>query len=249
MTKSEDGPEVDLAELARFDTPTMSNLIELCDIQPASSGYTDQRIQCCFPEMPPMVGYAATFTYRAAYPPAAGSSVKSVADLLETFRELPGPAIVVIQDLDEPPAAASFGELACSTYSAFGARGLISSGAGRDLDQVEAIGFPVFVGATICSHGYGHLTSVGKPVQVGGLTIQQGDLLHGDRNGVTIVPRQLAPHLPQAAREMIEAEKCLLEYVNGTDNPTLSGYREAVAAMGEAVAQVQERLAAVLGSR
>ena len=63
--------------------------------------------------------------------------------------QIPGPPIVVFQDLDDPPVAATFGEIMCSTYQAFGAAGLITSGAARDLDQVRRIGFPAFSSRTI----------------------------------------------------------------------------------------------------
>ena len=80
----------------------------------------------------------------------------------------------------------------CTTYKAFGAVGLITSGAGRDLDQVEALHFPCFTGGTICAHGYCHIPSINVPVHVGGVTIHPGDLLHGDRNGVTTIPQEIA---------------------------------------------------------
>ncbi len=49
------------------------------------------------------------------------------------FAELPGPPIVVYQDVDNPVASATFGEVMCTTYQSFGAKGIITSGAGRDL--------------------------------------------------------------------------------------------------------------------
>ena len=65
--------------------------------------------------------------------------------------QLDGPAVVVFQDLDNPAVGATFGEVMCSTYQAFGSAGLITSGGGRDLVQVREIGFPIFTGSTICS--------------------------------------------------------------------------------------------------
>ena len=68
---------------------------------------------------------------------------------------------------------------------AFGAVGLITSGAARDLDQVRRLAFSVFSNGAICSHGYSHIVSIQTPVRVGGLAVNPGDLLHGDANGVT----------------------------------------------------------------
>src|SRR5437660_2854296 len=167
----------DLALLRQYDTPTICNVIELFDIQPRTAGYMDGRIRACFPEMPPIAGYAATATIRCAFPRSEGAVYGSLDEQVSRFSEIPGPPIVVFQDLDDPPVAATFGEVMCSTYQAFGAVGLITSGAGRDLDQVEKLNFPCFTGGTICSHGYTQIVTLGGPVRVGGVWVGPGDLL------------------------------------------------------------------------
>jgi hypothetical protein len=55
-----------LDTLRKYDTPTICNVLELFDHRPRTAGYMDRRIQACFPKMPPMVGYAATATFRSA---------------------------------------------------------------------------------------------------------------------------------------------------------------------------------------
>jgi regulator of RNase E activity RraA len=132
---------------------------------------------------------------------------------VEAFANLPGPAVVVFQDLDDPPAAANFGEVMCTTYQRFGAVGLVTSGAGRDLEQVEALQFPCFTNGTICAHGYCHLPQLNVPVRVGGVVIHAGDLLHGDRNGVTTVPIELAAATADACPEFMAAEAVVLNYL------------------------------------
>src|SRR5438132_6480758 len=142
-------PPADLELLRKFDTPTVCNVVELFDQRSRTAGYMDGRIQACFPRMPPMVGYASTATFRSAAPPRAGNVYSSLGEQVASFAQLPGPAVVVFQDLDNPAAAATFGEVMASTYKAFGAAGLITSGAGRDLDQVAALSFPCFTDSTI----------------------------------------------------------------------------------------------------
>src|SRR5689334_19319948 len=122
-----------LDQLRKFDTPTICNVLELFDAMPRTSSYMDARIQACYPKLPPMVGFASTATFRSAAPTRAGSVYASLDQQLELFASLPGPPVVVIQDLDNPAAAATFGEIMCTTYKRFGAVGLITSGAGRDL--------------------------------------------------------------------------------------------------------------------
>src|SRR5947209_8286033 len=161
----------DLDLLRRYDTPTLCNVLELFDLRPRTAGYFDRRIQACYPKLPPMVGYAATATFSSASPPSAGNVYAGLSEQIDLFASLPGPPVVVFQDLDDPPAAATFGEVMCTTFKAFGAVGLVTSGAGRDLDQVEALAFPCFTSGTICAHGYCHTLQINVAVRVGGLTV------------------------------------------------------------------------------
>lgn len=202
-----------LRKLAEFDTPTICNVIELFDIRARNRGYMDGRIRCNFPELPVMVGFATTACFRADAPPAGGNAYGSIEKQLELFEQLPGPAIVVFEDIDDPPVAAVFGEVMCSTYQAFGSVALVTNGAGRDLAQVRALRFPVFTGGTICSHGYCHMLHLGLPVRVGGLMVSQGDLLHGDANGVTSIPTEIASDIADMAGDFVRAEAIMLDYV------------------------------------
>jgi regulator of RNase E activity RraA len=206
-------PSADLELLRKYDTPTICNVIELFDARPHTAGYMDARIQACYPKLPPMVGYAATATFRSAAPARSGANYAGMTEQLASFAELPGPAIVVFQDVDSPVAAATFGEVMCTTYKAFGAAGLITSGAGRDLDQVEALNFPCFTSGTICAHGYCHFLHINIPVHVGGIIVNPGDLIHGDRNGVTTIPNELASLVAHACAEFMEAESVILNYL------------------------------------
>jgi regulator of RNase E activity RraA len=216
----------DLELLRRYDTPTVCNVVELFDLHPRTAGYMDGRIVACYPKLPPMVGYASTATFRSASAPRAGNVYSGLDAQVASFAELPGPAVVVFQDLDNPVAAATFGEVMCTTYKAFGAAGLITSGAGRDLDQVEAIHFPCFTGGTICAHGYCHIPSINVPVHVGGVTVHPGDLLHGDRDGVTTIPLPIASAVAHACSEYMAAESVVLDYLKG-GRVTPKGFAEA----------------------
>lgn len=230
-----------LAALQKFDTPTICNVVELWDLYPRSSGYMDKSISACYPKLPPMVGYALTTTFRSMDPPRSGDAYAGIAGQLEAFEDFPGPPVVVFQDLDQPCAAATFGEVMCSTYKAFGSAGLITSGTGRDLDQVEPLDYPCFTNGAICAHGSCHMLHINVPVTVGGMTIYPGTLLHGDRNGVTTIPIEIASEVPDACIELADAEKIILDYVKGTNlNP--KDFAEARKACGAKIAELAKRL-------
>lgn len=204
-------PEI-LAKLRTFDTPTICNIIELFNIRPRNTGFLDGRIRACFPEMPPIVGFAATATFRSSAPPPPGTDVYDNIEVqVARFAELSGPPIVVFQDLDDPAVSATFGEIMCTTYQTFGSVGLITSGAGRDLDQVHRIGYPVFTGGTISAHGYCHTPDVHVPVRVGGVMIYPDDLLHADVNGVTTIPKEIAAQVAEVGDAYVAAEAVILD--------------------------------------
>ena len=156
--------------------------------------------------------------------------------------DLPGPAVMVFGDLDDPPVAATFGEVMCSVYQAFGSAGLITSGGGRDLEQVEALRYPVFTGSTICSHAYCHILHIGLPVRVGGLVVNQGDLLHGDANGVTNVPLEIAAEVADVSAEFVDAEKIILDYVRGPGKKTPDGLAENRKQFMAVVSKLRDRV-------
>lgn len=230
-----------LAELGKYDTPTVCNVIELWNIRPRNVGFMNDTIKACFPKMPPMVGYALTSTFRSMAPPRSGDVYAGLDNQVAAFESLPGAPVVVYQDTDEPTASATFGEVMCSTYKAYGAKGIITSGAGRDLDQVEALDFPAFTNGAICAHGYCHTLAVNVPVTVGGIPIYPGDLLHGDLNGVTTIPHEIASEVADACKDLMKAEDIVLDYLKG-GNLTPEGLGEARKELAAEVGKLGKRL-------
>lgn len=230
-----------LQSLRKYDTPTICNVIELFNIRPRNTGYMDRRIQACFPGLPPMVGYASTATFRSASKQGKVSYTR-LDQQIATFAGASFPTVVVFQDLDDPVAGATFGEIMCTTYQKFGAVGIITSGAGRDLDQVEALGFPAFTSGTICSHGYSHIPAIQVPVQVGGMTVLPGDLLHGDRNGVAKIPLEIASEISEACEVFMQAEAIVLDYLK-KEFVTPKGLTERVMESRQMMERLQREVA------
>ena len=247
MQKATPVNESTLDRLRQFDTPTICNVIELFDARPRDHGYMDHRIRSAFPELPPMVGLASTACFRSAGEPVGADVYATLEDQITAFGQLDGPPVVVYQDLDDPPVAAVFGEVMCTTYRAFGAVGLVTNGAGRDLDQVRALDFPVFTGATISAHGYCRSLHLGLQVRVGALVVNQGDLLHGDRNGVTSIPRDIAAEVADVAGEFVAAEAIVLDYLNSPGIKTKEGFSQASAEFGAAIAELRVHIGRSMG--
>jgi regulator of RNase E activity RraA len=198
-----------LQALRNYDTPTLSNAIEVFDVRPRDEGYFGHDIRCMFPDLGVMVGYAATATMRARGAP--GGKVVSPWDHV---RETPEPRVMVVADLDDPPAhGALWGEVMATTFTALGCVGAVTDGVVRDLAEAHAIGFQFYARAAGVSHGYARIESVGEPVTVGGLTVHPGDLIHADQHGVLLIPADIAAELPAAADRVIAAEQEFIRWV------------------------------------
>jgi 4-hydroxy-4-methyl-2-oxoglutarate aldolase len=167
-----------------------------------------------FPELGPRIGYAATATIRAA---AEGDRIPP-SDLWEHVLAMPEPRMVVVQDLDDPPGVGSYwGEVNGSIFIALGCVAVVTNGAVRDLTEMRAIGLQAFAGCVAVSHAYNHLVSVGETINVGGLEVRPGDLLHGDQHGVLSIPKEIAGELAAATRQVEEHEREIIGFCRAPD--------------------------------
>ena len=230
-----------LDKLRRYDTATIANVIELFQVRPRNRGFMTREIKAAFPDLPPMVGFAATATCRTfAEPPPR--DLPKPPDLISRFEALSGPPVIVLQNLDTNGFAANFGDVFCNSFKAFGAAGLVTNGAGRDLAGIEPLDFPVFYNGIVCAHGYMHLLELQAPVQVGGIDIYPNDLLHGDANGVTTIPRAIAADVADACAEYAAAEAVVINTAQ-SGRATLAQLRDAYGEMASRIADLSARAA------
>jgi len=202
----------ELDELRRYNTPTISNAIELFDVRPRHTGFLPHRIRCLLPDLGAVIGYAVTSRTRAAMPEPGESTPDLLGDYLRYVAGMPGPKIAVGWDLDEPPGlGAQFGEVTATIHQKLGCVGHITSGCPRDLDEVAALGFQLFGLNPCVSHAYVRLVDFGSPVMIGGVEIDSGALIHADKHGVCLIPREVAPRLAAACAEVERRERPLLE--------------------------------------
>lgn len=228
-----------LDKLRQYDTATVANVIEVFRVRPRNRGFMTREISAAFPHLPPMVGFASTATCRT-FAELPARAVPSPPDLIDRFDELDGSPVIVLQNLDTSGEAANFGDVFCNSFKAFGAVGLVTNGAGRDLAGIKPLDFPVFHKGIVCAHGYMHLLDLHVPVQVGGIDVYPNDLLHGDANGVTTIPREIAADVADACAEYAAAEAVVIE--------TAQSGAASLAELREAYAEMASRIAA-LGAR
>jgi 4-hydroxy-4-methyl-2-oxoglutarate aldolase len=226
--KAEELPAAVLEKLTALDGCTVANAIEIFGVRLRNTGFADSRVRCMFTEFPPMVGYAATARIRTSEPPMEGHSYHARTDWWEHVLSIPQPRVIVVQDIDDHPGRGSFvGEVHANIFLALGCVGLVTNGAVRDLPPVRATKFHLFAGCVSVSHAYAHIFDFGGTVEVGGLRIQPGELIHGDRHGVQTVPQEIADKISAAARQLLENEQRLIALCHSADF-TIEKLREGV---------------------
>jgi 4-hydroxy-4-methyl-2-oxoglutarate aldolase len=220
-------PEIDA--LTRIDTCTVANAIEQFDVRMRNEGFADRSLRSLYPPARPMVGYAATVRIRGSNPPMQGHAYHDRTDLWTYLLTLPAPRVVVIQDIDEKPGFGGFvGEVHAHILKALGCVGVVTNGTIRDLPAIEETGLAMFGSGVAVSHAYVHIVDFGHPVEVGGLKVRPGDLLHGDLHGVLSVPRDFASKIPIVADALTKRERRVIDLCQGPDF-SLEKLRQAVA--------------------
>lgn len=214
--------EATLQALSRIDSPSICNAIEGFDFRPKNNGFMLPEIKTVFQESAPIVGYAVTGVISANRP--EGHSV-SREDWWDLIVSVPEPRFIVLHDIDNPPLGAYWGEVQSNIHKALGALAVATDGTVRDLDEVRELGFQFFAKHVSVSHAYVHMVDMGIPVEVGGLTVSTGDLLHGDKHGVTHIPFELADRIPDMVATIADYEQKTIGLCQSPDF-TLEGLKE-----------------------
>lgn len=217
-----------LAALAALDTCTVANAIETFDVRLRNEGFANRSIQRLTSSAVPLVGYAATVRIRCSNPPMRGHNYPDRTDWWNSLLALPAPRVVVIEDVDETPGTGGFiGEVHAAILKALGCVGVITNGTVRDLPAIQSTGFQLFASGLAVSHAYIHIVDFGHPVEIGGLAIKPGDLLHADVHGLLSVPLEVAANIPAAAARLIAHERKVLALCH-SGGFTAERLREAV---------------------
>jgi regulator of RNase E activity RraA len=203
-----------LEQLGGIDTPTICNLLEMVVPGRRGHGYTTRHLHCAFPDLPPMLGYARTATIRAKEPGAlsAADNLALRFAYCDYVAAGPGPRISVIQDLDDGQAGygSFWGEVNSNVHKALGCAGGITNGSIRDLTLI-AEGFQLLAGSYGPSHAFVHLVDFGSEVNVHGMVVRSGDLVHADRHGAVVIPHDAAGKLAGSLDLLNRQEAVIIE--------------------------------------
>ena len=206
--------------LRRVDASTLANAIETFHGRLRNEGFIDHTIRCLLPELQPtpMLGYAATIKIRGSAPPTADGLYAEHLDWLEYILSVPAPRVVVVQDVATRPGLGSLvGGMHVNILRALHCVGAVTNGSVRDIPAAASAGFHYFAGSVSVSHAYVHIVEFGGPVEVGGLKIASGELLHGDMHGVQSIPLRIATEIPAVAAKIAAREQAIIALCRGPE--------------------------------
>jgi 4-hydroxy-4-methyl-2-oxoglutarate aldolase len=207
-----------LEKLRSLDTCTVANAIETFNLRPRNEGFASAAIRCQFPHFPPMLGYAVTGRIRTSSPPMSGRLYYDQMEFWKYVLTIPKPRVIVMEDVGrEPGTGALVGEIHAALALTLNCVGYVTNGSFRDMPAVEANGFHVFAAGVAVSHAYARIVEFGMAVDIGGLQILPGDLVHGDCHGIQTIPSLIAERIPEVAADLREKERKLIEYCRSAD--------------------------------
>jgi regulator of RNase E activity RraA len=216
-------------DLRRLDSCAVANAIERFRVQMRNEGFAEGGLICRYPHLPPVLGYAMTLRVRSTAPPSRGSAFAEDTGWWEQMLAFPAPRILVIQDMDRyPGVGALIGETHACILQALGCVAVATNGAVRDVPRVEALGFQMYSSTLSVSHAYSHIVQAGGQVQIGGLEISPGDLIHGDGHGLVRIPRELAGRIPATASALRKKDEEVMAFCRSVEF-NVEGLRSLVA--------------------
>lgn len=199
--------------LQSVDTPTVCNAIEVAQGQRGFDQFTRGTMLCSDPEGGVMVGYARTAKIAALAPPQEATDVIKARRMAyyKHMSDGPRPAITVIEDVDFPNCIGAYwGEINTTVHKGLGVSGALTNGVMRDLGDLPS-GFPVVAGSIGPSHGFVHVREIGTEVELFGLKVADGDLIHADRHGAVVIPFDVVDDLEAAIHKLLDTERLILE--------------------------------------
>ena len=204
--------------LKKFDTPTISNALDIYRGSRSADGYTKYPFISADPKLEPIVGIAKTAKIQASNPPTIPADIATKIRLdyyeymsKENSIHKQAPSVCIIEDLDWPNPIGSFwGEVNVSLHKGLGLAGTITSGLLRDLDAIDK-SYQVLANAIGPSHAYVHVLEYGSSINVHGLRINHGDIIHADQHGAVIIPEDALKMIKNAINHMTKKESHLIE--------------------------------------
>jgi regulator of RNase E activity RraA len=189
-----------LERCGRIGSSTWSDALDACGIAGVVQGIARRSGEGV------AIGFAATARHEWGPYGAFERSDFAVGRLVAAT----GPGRVLMVDVGGA-AISTFGGIASLAASKRGASGVVIDGACRDTDEIRATGMTMASRWVVPTTGKTRLRlqSMGQPVTIGGVTVNEGDLVVVDDTGVVVVPRAELPRVLAEAEDLLAVDEAV----------------------------------------
>ena len=191
-----------IEQLGDFDTALIANTIGYLDSTPVHEWYMGGSIASLTPTVGPTVGVAMTCEVDSSTP-GSRADFELYYELLEQIKRSAAPVVVVAKAVgSRPDHECIIGDGMAKMMSSVGCVGLVTDGGVRDIEGILTVPFGVYARGRTIHHCGVRFKSINRPVEVGGITVKPGELIHANAGGVIKIPPGATAQLPARAAEM-----------------------------------------------
>ena len=216
-----------MKKLLEYDTPSITNVVatypakELClGLYHPWEGhwYTDETLKCMFPELGPRVGYAVTVVYGPVDP---AYNKLGITDVLRAIEKSPKPVILAVKQQFPEHIKKINGLLGGNMMTAFkaaGAVGVLSDEPSRDLEEIRPMEMQYMLTGLTPGHGDFAVYAVNVPVEICGMGVAPGEIIHMDANGAVKFPAEYLDEVAKRVGPFCEEEEKKQAMMRQTNN-------------------------------
>ena len=206
----------EFASLKDFDTPTVTNAVATYPMNKdclalynpwKGKWYSDQTLKCMYPELGRRFGYVVTAVYGPVDP--SFPSRYTLYDILKAIEDSPKPVVLAIkQNFPEDMKGINglAGGMMCSSFKALGCEAVISDGPSRDLNEIRDFDIQYMLTGTTAGHGTFQIDAINVPVDICGMEVAPGDIVHMDENGAVKFPADKLHEVVENCKSILSAE-------------------------------------------
>ena len=215
-----------LNRLVEYDTALLANTIGFIDPTPPEEFYMSGAIQSVTPSLGPSVGVAVTCKLDSSTP-GKQADLSGFWELVDRIDKMEEPAVWVCEAVgSRPEHECVFGDGMAKALYVAGCSALVTNGGVRDIPGLMSIPFAAYARGLTIHHCALTVSGVNEPVQVGGIRVNPGDVIHANNEGVIKIPAGCLQVLPEKAGQMLVFEKEAHEIMRRPDLPPLEKPKE-----------------------
>jgi 4-hydroxy-4-methyl-2-oxoglutarate aldolase len=218
-----------IEKLKQFDTPSITNVVATYPNNKESclglynpwdiNWYADQTLKCMYPELGRVAGYVVTCVYGL---PDPNYNRLGLSDVIKAIAASPKPVILAVKQNFPDNIKGKIGLMGGNMMTAFkaaGCVGVLSDGPSRDIDEIRPMGIQYMLTGATAGHGAFSVHAINVPVNICGMDVTPGEIVHMDENGACKFPSEYIDEVIDRASALQKVEAARMEKMAKESDP------------------------------